>query len=155
MTDDCLLIEEDEGKTFAVPSYPGLRLWPETVAELFSLPPDLSPVAHYSTKKRVEGGVLPFRNERIPLNRIILDDPQSLNQPDSPQITGISAREAFMELMQFAFLMDITDQSALAAKFQTISRAAGLSIFRRLSFSREFSLLPGVFHAVAADLHEK
>ena len=49
MTDDCLLLEEDKGRLFAVPSYPGLRLWPETVSELFALPPELSPVAHYST----------------------------------------------------------------------------------------------------------
>ena len=153
MTDDCLLIDEDKGRLFAVPSYPGLRLWPETVSELFALPPELSPVAHYSRKKRVDGGGLRFLGERIPLARAyFLNDPDAPDQPESPRITGISARDVFMQLVQFAFLMDITDQSAVTAKFRIVSRAAGLPIFRRLSFSRRFSTLPAVLEAVSADV---
>ncbi len=155
MTDDCLLIEEHEGRLFAVPSYPGLRLWPETVSELFALPPALSPVAHYSRKKRVEGGGLRFGHERIPLARAyLLSDPESPEHLGSPRITGISARDVFMQLVQFAFLLDITDRTALAAKFHILSRAAGSSLFRRLSFPREFSLLPDVLEAVADDVRQ-
>ncbi|HKS96499.1 MAG TPA: hypothetical protein VJV74_10250, partial [Terriglobia bacterium] len=58
LTDDCLLLEEKGGQLVGIPSYPGLRLWPKTVAALFAEEPPVSRVAHYTTKKRL--GRLPF-----------------------------------------------------------------------------------------------
>ncbi|MDQ6663587.1 MAG: hypothetical protein M3Z23_04265 [Acidobacteriota bacterium] len=154
VTDDCLLIEEAAGQIWGVPSYPGLRLWPETVSELFGGEPTLSKVAHYSRKKRVGAReALPFRGERIGLSRIyVLGDPDETTDSGVPFIAPLSPRDAFMELVQFAFLMDITDRAALSEKFQAIGRTAALPIFRRLSYPHEFSLLHSVRAAILRDI---
>jgi hypothetical protein len=53
LTDDCLLVEEQEERIITIPSYPGLRLWPDTVEALFKEVPPLQPLAHYTHKKRL------------------------------------------------------------------------------------------------------
>ncbi len=57
-----------------------------------------------------------------------------------------------MLMVQFAFVLDITDTSSLTEKFHMVSRTAGLPIFRQLRFAREFSVLPAVRDAIAQDL---
>src|SRR5215471_18134727 len=53
LTDDCLLLEENEGCLTAVPSYPGVRLWPKVVDAMLGMARDLAEVAHYTEKKRL------------------------------------------------------------------------------------------------------
>ncbi|MDQ6701132.1 MAG: hypothetical protein M3Z36_13205 [Acidobacteriota bacterium] len=163
LTDDCLLIGQDGGRLSAAPSYPGLRLWPETVSELFresrfERAPELPAMAHYSRKKRVgaaQGG-FPYCGDPVTLVRVfLLGDPDEDAEFAIPQITTVSPRDAFMQMVQFAFLLDITDPASLTVKFDIFSRAAGLPIFRRVRYAREFSVLPAVRDAIAQDLNSE
>src|SRR5215469_2762240 len=53
LTDDCLLLEEKEGCLTAIPSYPGVRLWPNMADAVVGKGRALAEVAHYTEKKRV------------------------------------------------------------------------------------------------------
>ena len=68
------------------------------------------------------------------------------------RITPLSAREAFFEIVKFAFLMDVDDPDALKAEFESIARAASLPLFRRLSFPRDLARLPEVRREILLDL---
>ena len=48
ITDDCLLAEEQAGMVRCVASYPGSRLWDESIGALFAVEPEGQNVAHYS-----------------------------------------------------------------------------------------------------------
>src|SRR5215469_10208547 len=71
LTDDCLLLEEKEGCLTAVPSYPGVRLWPKVVDAMLGKGRDLPEVAHYTEKKRANrsAGIL-FSTRSAALRRM-------------------------------------------------------------------------------------
>ena len=153
LADDCLVLEEDQGQLMAMPSYPGLRLWPETVSEIFERAPALAEVAHYSSKKRLSpSGELPFSREPAPLSRVyfLAEPPEvQVNGEASPvEIQPLAAREALLGLIRYAYLLDITDRETLRDKFDGCGRLAAMPLFYRLRFQREFSLLPQVRAAI-------
>ena len=154
LTDDCLLVKEGNGELLAIPSYPGLRLWPETVEALFGQGKPLAGVAHYTKKKRVDGNVgLSFFNEAAPLRRIFFLAPPDEIEDNSVSIARLSPRNAFMELVKFMYLIDITDRQRLRQEFERLSRVAALPLFYRLTFPRDFSLLAGVHKAVLENVN--
>jgi hypothetical protein len=149
LTDDCLLVKEEDGQLLAIPSYPSLRLWPETADALLGPEKQLADVAHYTGKKRLDQNVgLSFCDQPAPLQRIyFLASPDGMKQK-SVSIAAVSPRDAFMELVKFTYLIDITDRRRLRAEFGRLSRIAALPLFYRLSFPRDFSLLPHVHKAI-------
>jgi hypothetical protein len=153
LTDDCLLLKEENGQLLAIPSYPSVRLWPQTVAALFGqfgqeIP--LAQVAHYTEKKRVDRNVgLSFCAEPAELRRIyFLAPPPSDGEKKCVSIIPLSTRDAFMELVKFTYLIDITDRQRLRQEFERLSRVAALPLFFRLDFPRDFSLLPDIHRAI-------
>ena len=149
LTDDCLLVKEADGQLWAVPSYPGLRLWPEAVHALFGPQRPIAEVAHYTEKRRVDGHVgLSFCAEPAALRRIYFLAPAYENQGKCVSIVPLSARDACMELVKFTYLIDITDRQRLRQEFERLSRVAALPLFYRLSFPHDFSLLPDVHRAI-------
>ena len=148
LTDDCLLLKEVGEQLVVVPSYSGLRLWPEAVSALFEDEPGLSEVAHYTVKKRVSrDGRLRFSSEPVPLRGMYF-----LVAPDEAgaaiSINPLSPREALIELISYAYLLDITDRERLKEDFLRLSRLAVLPLFYRAAFPRDFSLLPAVRQAI-------
>ena len=154
LTDDCLLLKESGQQLVVIPSYPGLRLWPEAVSALFEDEPGLSQVAHYTVKKRVSrNGGLRFSSEPVPLRRMyFLVAPEEARAAIS--INAVSPREAFIELVKYAYVLDITDRERLKEDFQRVSRLAVLPLFYRVAFPRDFSLLPAVRQAILDHLRE-
>lgn len=53
IADDALLVEPREGRLLAVPSYPGVRLWPEVASQVRRGGRLLPLVAHYTQKRRL------------------------------------------------------------------------------------------------------
>jgi hypothetical protein len=153
VTDDCLLLEEQGTQLIAIPSYAGIRLWPDTLSVLFEREPELFPVAHYTEKKRVLMGEtrLPYCTDPVPLLRAyILTDPMELDGAQEIRITAVTPREALMELVKQTYLLDISDRQKLRVRFQSLARLAGLPLFHRLGFPRDLSLLPDVREAILA-----
>jgi hypothetical protein len=154
ITDDCLLVNEDGEQLTATPSYPGLRLWPQTVDALFPQLPALPEVAHYTDKRRLaDSTVMPFCSATVPLKRIFfLSPPGGADQAPEIAIERISPRDAFVGLVKFTYVLDITDRLMLGQMFDRLSRLALLPLSYRLSFPRDFSLLPDVQEAILQNL---
>ena len=155
LTDDCFLLKETGGRFFAVPSYPGLRLWAETLAEFSWEEPGLAPVAHYTEKKRLaqESGEIRFCRDAVPVRRIYLLDPQE--EPAGPpgmRIVSPPQQESLIELVKYTYCLDIQNREGLREQFERLGRLAASSLLGRLTISRNFAHLPDVREAILQEI---
>lgn len=155
LSDDCLLLELDQGRLWGKPSYAGLRLWDDSVATLFEQRPALSDVAHYTSKKRLLGGDGPihFYAGAALLRRVyFLAAEEQMATTTTVEIAPLSARQAFIELFSYAYKLDITDRDMLAREFELLRQVAALPLFYRLAFPHDFVALPDVREAIVGHL---
>ncbi len=153
LTDDCFVVAVHDGGFLALPSYPGLRLWPETRASLFGATAELGLVAHYTSKERLSGaeGELTFQSDPAPLKCLyLLAPPSEALANGETTIERVSGHDAFVSLVKYAFMLDITDQGRISRQFTQISRLLEQVPLFRLSYPRDLSLLPAVCQAVRA-----
>jgi hypothetical protein len=148
LTDDCLLVEEKDQEMMTVPSYPGLRLWPETVTALFDRQPMLQPLAHYTDKKRLLLEQEQSEGPRSLRAIFVLAIPDDLHNTDDVRITPLTASEALLETVKHSFQLDITDRKKLGQAFSQYEGLAKSVPFFILSFPREHALLPSVIRSV-------
>jgi hypothetical protein len=151
LTDDCLMVEAREGRLFGVPSYPGVRLWDDTVGALFEDETTLATVAHYTHKRRlVLNNDAPHANgDPVPLRRLYFLAPPAGRDAAGPiEIHPLSPQEAFMSLVSVAFKLDMTDREMLKREFEALASMATLPLFYSLSFPRNFACLPRVCEAI-------
>jgi hypothetical protein len=155
--DDCLVLMAKNDEIFAMPAYPGLRLWEDALDYLFGDNGAYASVAHYTDKRRIEIEKITntYCTEPKPLKRLyaVVDASEGKNKADIV-IERLSARESFMALVQCAFRLDVTDQRMLKRQFHFIEKAAFRVSVRRLIFPRDFNLLSAVQEAILTDLQD-
>lgn len=129
----------------AVPSYPGVRLWPETSDGIFSVPPKSAEIAHYTDKRRVsDPALVPFAQGPSPLRCFyFLNDEEGTFLPE-PAILPLRPREAFMKLVSCAFNLDIRDKVLLERQFEAIGEITTQLPCFQLDYARDFAMLPAV-----------
>jgi hypothetical protein len=155
LADDRLVLEEKGGRLFGIPSYPGLQLLDDAISDLFGHVPVRSKVAHYTEKKRLglDNGQLSFCTEPVPIGRVyIFSPPDEIGDTQVITIAPLSPRDAFMELVRHAYRMDITDVGRLRKEFECLGRVAAFPRVCRLTFPRDFSLLPAIRTAILENL---
>jgi hypothetical protein len=155
LTDDGLLLEERGGRLIVIPSYPGLRLWPEMAELFFNSAPQAPAVAHYSEKKllKLQNTQLPFTSAPVPLRRVyLLAPPEETAGLAEVVITPLPPREAFIETFKHAFQIDNTSRVRLKQGFEAIARAVAEPIYFRLAFPRDVVMLTMVCEAILADV---
>jgi hypothetical protein len=155
LTDDNVLLEMTNGRFDCVPSYPGLRLWPEALSTMMTDSVKTAPVAHYSTKRRIRTGhdKLPFAVEQVPLNRLyVLDESNDLDS--KIQIKKLPPQKAFFTISDHAYRLDIKDRSLLKDQFHLMSTLVKSFPVYSLRFPRDFSLLPAVRQTILDHLNE-
>jgi hypothetical protein len=153
LTDDCLALKKQGEQLIAIPSYRGVRLWPEMVSSVFQATPTLAPLAHYTDKQRVipSNGHLEFCADPIPLKRVyVIAPPDETGNTHQIRITPLTKREALMELVNQTFRLDINDRTKLSKEFHWLAWAADLPIYYRLAFPRDLALLPALLEAILA-----
>ena len=142
--DDCLVLRQQSGVWFAVPAYPGVRLWGPAREELFEYPPDGAEYAHYSSKQRVRSSLIPCIDAPAPIQRLYFlgRDQESLHSEFA--VEPIAPRDAFLELLSFSFNLDIGDKEYLAHQFRAIDKLLTDVPCFHLRYPRDFSALPAV-----------
>ena len=153
LTDDCLLVERRGDRAWSVPSYGGLRLWPESVEALFDEQPDLRPMAHYTDKRRVLFRQAPAEHPFWLRAVYVLAEPESEQMRDVV-IIPLSAREALFEIVKHTFQLDVTDLARLSQAFKRHEWLVKSVPFFRLSYPRDHDMLPVVNADVLNHLNE-
>jgi len=157
LSDDCLALEEKDGKIYAMPAYPGLRLWKDAADELFGEGRTHTAVAHYASKKQVDIEPKPetFCSEPKPLKRLyVIADPSESNGRTDIVIDPLGQRDSFMALIEYAFRLDITDKNMLTRQFRFFERVVSKVSVRKLTYPRDFKFLPAVREAILKDLED-
>ena len=151
VSDDCLVLRTDHGVWTALPSYPGVRLWPSTAGEVLREGTATAEVAHYTLKRRVsDTDVLPYASGPAPLRRLFFlgDDAGEVSFERLPP------GRAFMALVEFAYNLDIQDTAFLRRQFDTVGRLTADVPAYAIHYPREFSALPAVREAILRHLEE-
>jgi hypothetical protein len=155
LTDDALAIEETGGRLTGLPSYPGLRLWPEPAVALFGDGPALEPVADYTDKRRLgpdHSGVT-FCRERSSIRRLYFLSPrESAEDGKVVRITPLGPPDALIALVAHSYHLDVGDRERLRRDFERLTRVVALGRCYRLAYPRDLALLPAVRGAVRDQL---
>ena len=144
LTDDCLLVEKQDDQARCVPSYSGIRLWPESVAALFDAEPELQALAHYTDKKRfvfsqdAAGGSLLLKAVYV------LAYPDQSQPETGVSITPLLSSDALLQAVRHTFQMDVTDRTRLTDAFRRYEWLTQVVPFFKLSYPREHTALPEV-----------
>jgi len=152
LADDCLLVRP-KGKGFvALPGYGGIRLWPDSVDEVYGHAPDVAPVAHYTDKLTVRSASAGVSARTTPaeLCRIYLLDPID-SFASAVRITQLGKQEAFFEYLKHAYRLDPHATASLGPEFARLTELADAQALFRLEYPKDFGRLGEVQDAVLAD----
>jgi hypothetical protein len=147
LADDCLVIEEKHGRAMAVPSYPGLRLWPDMIRALWHHGPRGPRVAEYSDKRRLgPRGLTVAAPGPAPLRALyLIASPRTRGEI---RITRVTPREAVGRLLAHTHRLDTTDRGRLIAELEALTGLARRVPVFELAYPRGFDRLAAVRAAV-------
>jgi hypothetical protein len=133
LAEDIVPLREGSDAFYAVPGYPRVCLWPESVASLFGAPdalPQLTPV----WEKRylpLDGVQAHFASHELPLDLIYLFAPRS-RAANTPRIEELRPRPALLELVQNTYMNWLLDREQRAVEFDTLARLVKHVPIRRI-----------------------
>ena len=146
LTDDGLLLEQENGRPTVVPSHPSVRLWPDSEEALLPQGCDRAPAVSFTDKARLLAGpAIAFRSEPAPLGCVYFLDNQEVSEVT---ITPMRPADVLISCVKNSFLLDINEQQQLSNHFDELARLAELPIHFRLDYPREYGRLPAVREAI-------
>ena len=152
VSDDFLVLRAGQGGWTAIPSYPGMRLWPSTVEEVLREDTPTWDVAHYTIKRRLgDTNLLPYASGPVPLRRLffLADDAGEIT------VEKLHPRRTIMALVEFAYNLDVKDAAFLRRQFDTVVRLTEEVPAYAIHYPREFAALPAVRKAIFRNLEEQ
>lgn len=139
-SDDCVRLDTTGGTLRALPTYPGLRLLPDSLAALFpEAQPETSPVAHYTLKRRVALESPTAMPALQPVAIFVLQPPTAAKQIESARL---SPAQACMALVANSFQLDPGDMLRVHALLAQAARVAEHVPVHTLAYPRSFAQLP-------------
>jgi hypothetical protein len=133
LAEDIVALEENGGEFHAVPGYPRVCLWPESVKMLLGRDdalPQLTPV----WEKRyleLDGQRARFSQAKLPLGILYLFAPRTGDQ-DEPRVEKLSPRDGLLELVQNTYMNWVLDREQRAKEFDTLCRLVQRVPVRRI-----------------------
>ena len=157
LTDDILPLEERDGGFVGLPSYPQMRMWPDEAQHFVGDFEGLQKVQPALSKRVVPvgpGGFGRFCGAAPPIRCIYV--PERLDdEAAGVTITGLSLKEAMVELVRHSFLPRVVAAAGLEAqRFHLFASLIRQVPVRRLRYPSGLEQLPRVAEAVLDDLAE-
>jgi hypothetical protein len=134
LAEDIVALEESHGEFRAVPGYPRVCLWPESVKMLFGRDdalPQLTP-AWEKRYLELDGRLAKFAPAKLPLAILYLFAPRSSGQ-GVPRVEKLSPREAMLELVQNTYMNWVLDREQRAKEFDVLCRLVQRVSVRRIT----------------------
>lgn len=167
LTDDCLVVRWDEaaGQWLAQPSYPSVRLWPDSVDALAIPESELREFAGYSLKKRTGREVdFRFASAGAPLTACFVlrgasqgDETEPVHS-GPPELRPLSVNESFLALAGAVFRIAPDDPQVNRREFEVLTSLTATVRFWDLNYERQYRSLPDVqdviIKAVQSKAHE-
>lgn len=149
--DDVIVLREIAGVWHAVPSHPGLRLWPDS-ATLLEASASTGPVAHHTNKQGGDAARMGAwrRDSPVPIARAYVLAPADASK--LPAVEPLPTRGVFAQIVAQTFRFDPGANSPLRDELRTLTRLAAAPWFRTLVVPRDYAALPGVRACIERDL---
>ncbi|MBV8361701.1 MAG: hypothetical protein JO189_27755 [Deltaproteobacteria bacterium] len=153
--DDCLVLRRDGG-ILCTPGYPGVRLWSDSFAALGHHPVKWGDVAGYTSKCRIVSNTGQFPDGLRPLIAIYRISRPADGAPalSTARIEPLTSREAFMELVSAAYVLDVTDPGTLFRHFRCIEQLVAHVPIARLLLPNDFAFLPTARRLILNELKQ-
>jgi hypothetical protein len=145
VADDCLVVVPSEAEVLVQPSYPSLRLMPDSASALFQDRPELPVVSARTIKRRVGLATPP---EPIRLCRMYL----LASGESATSINRLRKIDAFRALTGHLHRLDPTRRDCLEREMVVLERVANEVPVATLAYPRRYEDLPAVREAILADL---
>lgn len=145
--DDAIIISQVDDVFHGRAVYPSLRLLPDSLAELYSSPPDATAIADYTSKQSVSVSETSVAEQSpVPIGAFFFLGPE----PSNHQITirQMSVAECCMGLIADSFALDPTEKSRARQKMLDASALASKVAAFEISYPRDYSKLSDVHHAL-------
>ncbi|MBI3403220.1 MAG: hypothetical protein HY048_17550 [Acidobacteria bacterium] len=149
VTDDCLVVDLGRRPAHVIPTYAGLRLWPDVLRALF--PGErrrTAGVAHYSSKRRVRRHTddFAFRRRPEPLRAAcVLTAPASKRSPVSKlSMTRLRGHEAFAAVLRCTFHLDVGRETTARRALERVTAMLETVPVFRLQMPRDLARLDEV-----------
>lgn len=151
LADDSVMVKQRENRLVCEPSYPGIRLWPESVAAVLGEHAQGSPMAQYSEKQRFtrENSLLAFAEGELPLRKLYL----LADAEESVGIAPVNPREAYLEILKHIYRLGFSDWQRFKEECDFVANLVETVMPCRLSFPRAYEFLPEVRRALLSDLN--
>jgi hypothetical protein len=142
LTDDSLVLTEDDGTYLVEPGHPSLRLWDDSREALLAAATASTAAISYSEKARfAAGGALPSFRRSLPLRAAYF-----LGDPGVPAVRFVRLRGAglLLEWVRHSFLLDMDEPPALEAHFKAVAAFVADIPCYRLDYPRRYDSLEAV-----------
>ncbi len=135
ITDDGLVLYEEDDEYFILPGHPSIRLWEDSLEALIGKDAETAAPVQYTTKTRLMAkGKIEYCNQARRLSQVFFLGEEAI----CTTITEISARDALIELVKHSFLLDIEEKDLISSQFEELSRLTSLISFYRLEYPRRY-----------------
>jgi hypothetical protein len=154
LSDDCLQLMDSDDSVLAVPCYPGMRLWDDSLEQAMGMETHTTAMAHYSAKKRVLFPELSEEqvNKDYPVRAVItianLDDSPN----DDVTLNLLSKREAYIEVVRHSFQMDVNDLRTISGSLKALAGMLPKVRVYRLWMRHDYSLLPKIRQVIMENI---
>lgn len=151
--DDCLLVERRGGSLVTVPAYPGVRLLPDIVENLFAPAGRRYPrVAAYSPKRRVSPRQLPFARTAVPVARVYVLGASLRGGRQAVTIADRPRRHAMLDVIKHMLLLDVRSRTHAEQTFSLAGTLVERVSIRTLRCARDLSRLDEIKDRIMADV---
>lgn len=147
LSDDCSLLELADDRVIATPTYPSLRLWPDSAEALYPSGANTAPMAAYSDKQRVHGTAVHMDAQEVSALIVLGDPAESLDQP---AFSPLRAVDACLALVRHSFQLDPGDKPRMATHLRTCSEIARRVPAFRFDYRRDFAQADAIVAALQA-----
>lgn len=157
LSDDCVILTEQHGAVWAIPTYASLRLWSDSFRHLARLHP-AEPVRFGSSVKHSLLVASGESHTARPVRRIyqIAQLKRRRGQAGvfSATAATLSPREGLMQLLGSLRRVNMTDHEGSIRELDGLSRIVELLPVRRLTFPRRYDRLDEVRQIIRQDLQQ-
>jgi len=152
LAEDIVALAESGGEFCAVPGYPRVCLWPESVAMLLGREdalPRLTPVWEKQYLE-LDGQRAKFADAKLPVGILYLFSPRS-DDREAPRVEKIGPREALLELVQNTYMNWVLDREQRAKEFDALCRLIQRVPVRRILPHAKPERMPALCELILKD----